>query len=200
MFSSFAFCHPHLFIESIEEFIFENDKLQGVWLEWTFDEYFSSEQIFYYDWDGNKSFNAEETQALYDNVFINLKNYNFFTFIRQGKTRTYPSEVHNFRARQENGNLIYTFYIDLSYLEGNELYLSIYDFTFFCNIETDIKNVLLTYSDNDFNISYEIKQNKDYPVFYDPYGALNDNSVYEKWKPGLETFYPYEIHIKYEKK
>ena len=52
-FHSFIFCHPHLFIDSKEEIVFDNNKVQGVWLEWTFDEYFSSEQQFYYDWDQN---------------------------------------------------------------------------------------------------------------------------------------------------
>ena len=200
LFQTSIFCHPHLFIDSKEEIVFENGKVQGLWLEWTFDEYFSSEQQFYYDWDQNNYYDEKETEALYNNVFINLKHYKFFTFIRQGRVRTYPDKVHNFKARQENGNLIYTFYIYLSTLEGNEFYLSLYDFTFFCAIETSIKNVKLTFDENTMNVTCDMEQNKEYPVYYDPYGSLDDDTVYEKWRPGLEVFYPYEIHIKYENK
>ena len=196
--ATLATAHPHMFISTTEEFVFTDNKLQGLWMEWTFDSYFSADIDFYYDWDNNNYFDKAETEEIFNNAFMNLENYNFFTFIRQGATRTTPQEVHNFSCRQnKEGILTYRFYIDLSSYEGKEIYISIYDFTYFCNIETKEENIKFTKNNSTVNIEHSIEQNKDYPVYYNPYGPASDNTVYTKWKKGLETFYPLEIHIKY---
>ena len=70
-----AVAHPHMFFSSTEEFVFEDDKLVGCWLEWTFDSYFSADIIYTYDFDLNGKFDAEETDYIYNYAFINLKNY-----------------------------------------------------------------------------------------------------------------------------
>lgn len=191
-----AFAHPHMFISTSEEFVFEGNQLQGFWVEWEFDSFFSAEIDFYYDWDDNNSFNAAETQEIYDNAFINLKNYYFYIFIRQGSTRTNPDRVYNFSARMKGDTLIYRFYVDLSEYVGNDIYIAIYDFSYFCNIQ--YKTVELDYDDTKVTVSYSIDQNKDYPVYYDPWGPITDNTVYYKWQKGLEIFYPKEIHIQYK--
>ena len=41
--------HPHMFFSSTEEFVFQDNKLAGCWLEWTFDSYFSADIIYTYD-------------------------------------------------------------------------------------------------------------------------------------------------------
>ena len=50
-----AVAHPHMFFSSTEEFVFEDDKLVGCWIEWTFDSYFSADIIYTYDFDLNGS-------------------------------------------------------------------------------------------------------------------------------------------------
>ncbi len=42
---------------------------------------------------------------------------------------------------------------------------------------------------------FEIHENKDNPVFYDPLGAVDDTSTYKAWRPGLNKYYPKEVHI-----
>lgn len=195
----FAFGHPHVFFTSTEEFVFEDDKIAGCWVQWTFDSYFSADMDFYYDWDDNNFYDEAEIEELYNFAFINLENYHYFTFIRQGAERFSPVEVYNFHAWQEDGILSYRFYIDLSHMEGNDFHFAVYDYTFFCDIRYPDNSVTFSGADN-LNVSYDIAQNKDYPVYYDPWGASNDTTIYTKWRPGLETYYPYEIHIQYEKK
>lgn len=196
--SSFLlFCHPHLFFESSEEFVFEDNALQGAWVEWTFDSYFSADIDFYYDWDDNNYFDTIEQKAIYDNAFINLSNFYYFIFIREGNDRTNPKQVYNFSARQDNGILTYRFYIDLSHYHGNDLYFAVYDYTFFCNIVYPKNSITFDYINSDVKASYSINQNKDYPVYYDPWGSSTDNTIYYKWEKGLEVYYPKEIHITY---
>ena len=194
----FAFSHPHLFMSSKEKFVFNDNKLHGCWIEWTFDSYFSSDIIYSYDSDKNGIFDAAETKLVYNNAFINLRNYYYFIFIRQGNKRTNPKKVYNFSARQDNGYLVYKFYIDLSNYGGNDLYLAVYDYTFFCDIRYPEDSVKFSYDKSKLSVSYSIQENTDYPVYYDPYGAATDTSIYYKWRKGLEIYYPKEIHIKYK--
>ena len=193
-----AFAHPHMFFSSTEEFVFEDDKLMGCWLEWTFDSYFSADIIYTYDFDLNGKFDAEETDYIYNYAFINLKNYYYFTFIRQGKTRSNPEKVENFSAYQKDGLLVYRFYIDLSQYKGKEIYLAVYDYTYFCDVRYPDAPVSVDFDPAKVNVSFAIEENKDYPVYYNPMGAATDTTVYYEWKPGLQTYYPREIHLTYK--
>ncbi len=49
---------------------------------------------------------------MYNNAFINLENYYYYTFIRQGNKRTNPPKVTQFIARIEKGQMVYRFFID----------------------------------------------------------------------------------------
>ena len=187
-----------MFFSSTEEFVFEDDKLVGCWLEWTFDSYFSADIIYTYDFDLNGKFDAEETDYIYNYAFINLKNYYYFTFIRQGKTRSNPEKVEKFSAYQKNGLLVYRFYIDLSQYKGKEIYLAVYDYTYFCDVRYPDDPVSVDFDPTKVNVSFAIEENKDYPVYYNPMGAATDTTVYYEWKPGLQTYYPREIHLTYK--
>ena len=90
--------HPHMFLTSEEELVWDKATLTGCWIEWTFDQFFSADIIQAYDANHDGKFSAEETKKVYDGAFINLKNYYYFTFIRQGKTRTNPPSVTAFTA------------------------------------------------------------------------------------------------------
>ena len=82
-----------------------------------------------------------------------------------------------------------------------ELALAVYDYTFFCDIAYPEKNpVRLTFDPAKVSASFLIAENKDYPVYYNPLGAVDDTTVYYTWKKGLQTFYPREIRITYAPK
>ena len=103
--------HPHLFISTQTEFILNNGKVQGAYETWTFDRFFSADIIQGYDLNGDGLFSKAETQDVYDNAFINTKNYAYFTFIRQGDKRQSPARVSDFSVWQKNGIATYRFYV-----------------------------------------------------------------------------------------
>lgn len=190
--------HPHMFLTSTEEFTWDKDRLAGCWIEWEFDQFFSADIIQAYDYDGNGKFNAAETKEVYNGAFINLKNYYYFTFIRQGTTRTNPATVDKFTAGIRDQKMWYRFFIDLSKAESGEICLSVYDYTFYCDIRyPDTNPVKLTFDPEFVKPSYQIVENKDYPVYYNPLGAIDDSTIYYTWKKGLQTYYPREIRISY---
>jgi len=192
--------HPHMFFSSKAEFVWDNSKLTGFYLDWTFDKFFSADIIQGFDTNGDGKFNVAESKEIYNKAFINLKKYYYFTFIRQGKNRTNPPSVSQFTASQNNGQLIYRFFIDLSNADPGDIYVSIYDYTFFCDIRNpDTEPVKLTYDSRQVQPLFEIVENREYPVYYNPLGTATDNTIYYTWKKGLETYYPREIKITYAK-
>jgi len=199
--SSFAWAHPHLFMTSATEFVWEKEKLTGFWLEWEFDLFFSADLIMNCDTDKNGSFSASEIKAVYNYGFINLKNYYYFTFIRQGQKRWSPPNVSNFTAgiRKEN-TVWYRFFIDLSTASKGDIAVAVYDYTFFCDIRpTEKSSVILNYDPAYINPTWKFVENKDFPVYYNPMGSVDDTTIYYEWKKGLETYYPKEIRISYAK-
>jgi len=189
--------HPHLFISTQTEFILNNGKVQGAYETWTFDRFFSADIIQGYDLNGDGLFSKAETQDVYDNAFINTKNYAYFTFIRQGDKRQSPARVSDFSVWQKNGIASYRFYVDLSKYSGN-FYFAVYDYTFFCDFRYDEKMPVLFTGDSGKTVpKYTIAENKKYPVYYDPFDTADMTATYNAWKPGLQTYYPKEIHITY---
>lgn len=188
--------HPHMFISAQTEFVWEGQKLQGAYETWTFDRFFSADIIQGYDSDKNGVFNTAEIQDIYDNAFINTQHYYYFTFIRQGDKRSSPKTVSRFSAWQKDGILSYRFYIDLSSYNETDLYFAVYDYTFFCDFRYDEKTpVLFTGTPTAFTPQYTIRENKKYPVYYDPLDAADMTAIYDTWKPGLQIYYPKEIHL-----
>ncbi len=191
------FAHPHMSLEASCEFIWKGDTLSGVYVDWAFDPYFSADIIRGFDLDGDGFFDAGETKAVHDNAFQNLKNYYFFTFIRQGTRRTNPKSVSDFSVFQKSGTLHYRFFIDLSAYKG-EISLALYDYTYFCAIEyAKERAFVLNFDKTQVQPSAEIVENKKYPVYYNPTGAIDDNTIYYTWGKGLLTFYPREIVVSY---
>ncbi len=193
------FAHPHVSIVNKAEFVWKDANLSGVYLEWTFDHFFSGDIISWLDEDSNRQFDERESGLVYNNAFINLQNYYYYTFIRQGNKRTNPPKVEQFKARIEKGQMVYRFFIDLSTYQKSDLYLAVYDYIFFSDISYPDKDaVKLTYDENLVNPKFSIIENKEYPVYYNPLGAADDTRVYYKWEKGLQTYYPKEIRISYE--
>ncbi|HHU36751.1 MAG TPA: DUF1007 family protein [Treponema sp.] len=194
-----AVAHPHMQFTSTAEFVWDEKKLSGVYLEWVFDPYFSADIIRGYDLNGDGLFNKAETKAVYEGAFTYLKNYNYFTFISQKDRREMAKTVEQFSVSQKKGLLLYRFFIDLSSWAPGTIRLAVYDYTFFCDVRYPDKNpVALLYEKALVSPSWEIRENQDNPVYYDPFGSVDDTSVYYTWKKGLETYYPREIWIHYE--
>lgn len=193
--------HPHMFFSSRAEFEWDGEQLNGVWLEWTFDAFFSADILMGYDLDSNGLFNTAETQKVYSGAFVNLQKYYFFTFIRQGARRYSPDSVERFSVINRNGRVSYRFFIDLSDSRPDQdLYLAVYDYTFFCNVEyPESEPVVLRYDPQVVRPAWTIVENKSFPVYYNPRGAIDDTRVYYEYKEGLAVYYPREIRIRYEK-
>lgn len=192
------YSHPHMQILNRSTFDFKDEKISGVWLEWEFDAYFSADIIMSYDLNEDGVFSESEKEDIYNNAFISLKDFNFFTYLRVGGNRTSPKEVENFSAYiDDKENLFYRFYVDLSFLEEREFYLSVYDFSYFCACFYQEESPVNFINNGNLDPEFKIKKNEEYPVYFDPYAGPDDTTVYTEWKKGLNEVVIKEIYVKY---
>jgi len=193
--ASFLHSHPHVKITSTITFDFNGTTCEGCRVQWMFDDYFSASMINDFDKNRDGVFDEKELNNLYNGGFINLKNYGFFVFLRKNSVRTNPEKVSEFRAWQKERKLFYSFYITFyNKTYSDDFYLAVFDRSFYCAAFYGAPAVIINQKQGVSPV-YEITSNKKYPVFYNPAGAADDMTVYKKWKPGLETAYPDEIHV-----
>ena len=190
------YAHPHMMLTNRCTVHGTEGKLKGITLEWELDKFFSADIRYNFDTDQNGVYNEEETAFVFRNAFSNLKKYNYFVFFRQGDTRESPEVVENFQVRNgKDGTVIYSFFIPLENYKNKELNIAVYDYSFFCHVlHEEEYPVVLDFSGGEVP-TYRLQENRDYPVYYDPFAPATDLTLHTKWRPGLETFYPVEIQI-----
>jgi ABC-type uncharacterized transport system substrate-binding protein len=181
--------HPHTFIYSTLAPEFEGKSVKGVWVEWTFDEMFSSQVIMEADTNGNKKLEPTEVDYIFDHAFINLKNYDYFFYQRDGKERFGAQTIEEFDARIKGNTLVYRFFVPLE-RKTNPLIISLIDSTFFCALSYNKNKPVYFVKAEGVTPQYRLEQNKDYPIYYNPMGAIDDDRIYTKFQKGLQTAYP----------
>ncbi len=129
--------HPHVFIESELEIELGDEGVRGLWLHWTFDEYFSAWIIDEYDQNKDGRFSPEETQKLYEEAFKNLKNYGFWTRVFKGSRDIPVTRIENFTVKLRDHQATYSFFVPLDIAftqESEDLFILSYDEDFYCQI------------------------------------------------------------------
>jgi len=183
--SNISTAHPHVFINAFLSIDFNDSGVCGIGVKWDFDEMFTELMLEEYDTDANGVFDENEQQRLYNEAFVNLKEYGFFTKIFVGDKRLEYSKTKNFKASIKDGQMIYEFYIPLSINIPSDSYKLIniysYDETYYMDVYLDeIRPV--TYRNNDkFDLSYRVEEDENMAYYF---GQI----------------YPQFIHLKVKKK
>ena len=105
--------HPHVWIDAVATFVFEDRMLVGMRQRWVFDEFFGSFVIEEHDADGDGAFGQTEIEAIREQAFGNLREYDYFTHARLDGEKLPLADVSDFTARIEDGLLIYEFTMPL---------------------------------------------------------------------------------------
>lgn len=200
---SSLFSHPHMFIDSEVTFVFEEEEMQGFWIKWAFDEMFTASIRLDYDFNRDGSFSAEEVEAIRNNAFQNLANYNYFTTVYRGEDRYKVEDVSNFSAHLENDRLIYRFFVPYQVEVGSQrrdLRLVIFDDTFFCDIAYFEDDPVRVEGGDQIDFSSELHINRDQGISYDPTGgrARGTNQTAAPQTNGQA--FPYELQLSFGQK
>lgn len=190
--------HPHVSLDARLEFEFDGPECRGFWVEWTFDPFFSATVIGDFDTDRDGKIKDSEVRRVHDGAFINLRKYGFFTLIRSGGKRISPEFVESFGAEVRDGRLVYRFFVPLAGRGyGRDFAVAVFDTTYYCAVRyPDDAVTFIQKSPGTAAPDFTREVNRAFPVYYNPAGGAADGTTYSAWKPGLQTAYPEEIHVR----
>ena len=196
--AAFLTAHPHVSLDARLEFEFDGTECRGFWVEWNFDPFFSATVIGDFDANRNGRFEDSEIRRVHDGAFINLRKYGFFTLIRRGSRRISPESVESFKAEIRDSRLVYRFFVSLAGKGfGQDFAVAVFDTTYYCAVRYAPDAVSFVQRSPGAAVpSYAREVNRSFPVYYNPAGGAADGTTYSEWKPGLQTAYPEEIHVR----
>ncbi|WGF89176.1 DUF1007 family protein [Marinivivus vitaminiproducens] len=110
-----ATAHPHVWIDTRLDFLFDRNRLTGLNVSWTFDELFSDYVLNDVGYDGGGELSDAQVETIRKNAFFELRQYNFYTDIRidGGKLALPPERVRDFDVALDGHQVIYRFRVDL---------------------------------------------------------------------------------------
>jgi ABC-type uncharacterized transport system substrate-binding protein len=162
--------HPHVWIDAVVTFVFEDGQLVGLRHNWRFDEFFGSFVIEEHDVDGDGAFDAAEIGAIRDSAFSALREYDYFTHVRVDGDELPLDEVSAFTARVEDGVLVYEFAMPLPDLIDpgqRAVSASVYDVEYYVEVLLDQYDPVRFEGIPSGGCTYEIREDADNPIYYD---------------------------------
>ena len=161
--------HPHVWIDAVVTFVFEDRQLVGLRHHWTFDEFFGSFVIEEHDVDGNGAFDAAEVSAIRDNAFSNLREFDYFTHVRLDGQTLPLREVSDFAARIQDRVLVYEFTMPLPEPvdPGKDSFAaSVYDVEYYVEVLLDQYDPVRFEGIPSGGCTYEIHEDAENPIYY----------------------------------
>ena len=162
--------HPHVFMETGTEFVFNENELEGFNLEWVFDEMFSS--VIMEDCDRNKDgeINGKELKVVEKDYFANLEEHNYFCHIMQDGNKREVKKIERFNAYMgKDKRMVYKFFVPMK-IPLNEQFknikLSVYDDTYYIAVGMSEKNAVHVKGIAADNVSFKCVQNSKDVVYY----------------------------------
>ncbi|MFO7731375.1 MAG: DUF1007 family protein [Spirochaetia bacterium] len=192
--------HPHMFIDSQVTAVFNQDELQGFWVEWRFDQMFTASIRMDYDRNRDGDFNDREVQMIEENAFRNLENYNYFTSIYRDGQEYQVDRVEQFDAWMEDERLFYRFFIPhtLSLSEQEQrVKVVIFDETFFSDIAYKEQDPVSIEGREFVSAKARIQKNRDAAISYDPTGGMSRD---DDDGTAAGRAFPYELYLTFEGK
>ena len=161
--------HPHMFIDMKLTPVFSEKNFEGVRVDWLFDMVFTGSVLMDNGIGWKESLSGDDIEVIKKTSFINLINYNYFTYFNAGGTMTRASEFTDFNAYISENRLGYRFFLPYTGRKSNadEIRVAVYDETFFCDIAYTEDDPVSLDSPPGRNIVWNLSVKKDAPIFYD---------------------------------
>ncbi|MFC2060969.1 DUF1007 family protein [Elusimicrobiota bacterium] len=157
------YSHPHVFMETSAEFIFNENELEGFELKWVFDEMFSA--IIMEDCDKNKDgiINEKEKKIIEKDYFSSLEDHNYFCHIIYGGEKHEIKKVEEFNAYiGEDKKMIYELFVPMNIMLEEQyqcVKLTVYDDTYYIAVGMSEKDPVHINGIKEENYDYKCIQN-----------------------------------------
>lgn len=163
-----AWPHPHVFVSGSAKLSFDEKGLAGFHVQWVFDEMYSSTVVLDYDRNGNGRFEPTEVAALQKDVFMPLREFDFFTHIKIDGKPFEVSYVTGFTPEIRDGALVCRFFAPCHVPAGGsfrEVKLSLYDQSFYHSVTLERDPV--TYENHgSYEVRHRIAKNREDAYYY----------------------------------
>ena len=167
--SGLAAAHPHVWITDITTFLFKDRQLVGIRHHWEFDEFFGSFVIEEHDANGDGVFDAEETEAIGEAAFSNLREFGYFTHARIDGEKLALDEVTDFAARIDDGTLVYEFTLPLPEPidpGADRFAAGIYDSEYYVEVLLDEYDPVRFEGIASGACTFDIREDTENPIYY----------------------------------
>jgi ABC-type uncharacterized transport system substrate-binding protein len=164
-----AAAHPHVWINAVATFLFEDRMLVGVRHRWEFDELFGSFVIEENDANADGELDEAEIASIRANAFANLRDYGFFTHVRIDGKDVPLSEVADFTARIERGVLVYEFTLPLAEPvdpAGDRFATGVYDPEYYVEVLLDEDDPVRFEGLPSGACTYAVREDSEHPIYY----------------------------------
>lgn len=104
VFTLTLFAHPHVFVD-----VYPKIGKDTIQLRWVFDEMTSNMLIMDYDADHDNAFSPAESEVLGSDIFVSLKEHDYYTYFFQGETQLSTGDARDFSASIQGAQLVFTF-------------------------------------------------------------------------------------------
>lgn len=168
IFPSNSFSHPHVFVYSSIKIVFDEKGLTGFKVKWAFDDMFSNMIINDFDKNKNGSFEPPEIEAIKNEAFSNLKQFDYFTHIKVNAKPFKVEFVKDFSAEIKDNILIYRFFVPCRVQvvsSFKEVRISIYDISFYSSVFL-IKDPVGFENASPYEHHFQIGKNKTEAYYY----------------------------------
>jgi len=162
--------HPHVFIVQRIRIVFDDNGLAGFKIQWNFDDMFASMIAGDYDKNQNGTLEENEIKLIKKEAFSYLANYNYFTFIKNGKKPFTIKFIQNFSATLNNSKLRYEFFVPFHVTAANnfkKITVAVYDPSYYTAIFFSEKNPASLDNSESFEVKTTIKEDKSTSIYFD---------------------------------
>lgn len=187
--------HPHCFIVTSVRFIFSDQGLAKIRIDWDFDDFLAGQIISESDVDKNGRLNSAEKKFIKNNFFDSLAEESWFTHIKVNGKPVPIKNIEDFSLFSADGRLAFTFTVPcpVSFShESNEVRVSVYDPTFFCALSFPEQMPVLVKNEGDLDHAVRVVENLEESYYFGqihPWEAILLFSSPPGWKkqPGQMT-------------
>ena len=161
--------HPHIWIDVLATFQFKDNKVSGIKVRWTFDEFFSSGIIHDFDKDKNGTFDDTEIAVLQHGAFEATREDNYFTHIKINDQLVRLTKVNGYAAKIIDTTLVMEFVVSLPQPINpatDKLTVSVFDSTYYVDVAYDKIDPVRFTGEQDGFCTFKMTQDERNPIYF----------------------------------